>query len=34
MKHGNSATTACIPGIITFSIFTVFQGLTAKPGAA
>ena len=34
MKHGNSATTACIPGIITFSIFIVFQGLTAKPGAA
>ncbi len=31
MKHWNSATTAFIPGIITFSIFTV---LTAKSGAA
>jgi hypothetical protein len=34
MKHGNSATTACMRGIITFSIFAVFHGLTAKSGAA
>jgi len=34
MKHGNSATTACMRRIITFSIFVVFHGLTAKSGAA
>jgi hypothetical protein len=34
MKHGNSATTACMRRIITFSIFAVFHGLTTKSGAA
>jgi len=34
MKHGNSATTACMRRIITFSIFVVFHGLTAQSRAA
>ncbi len=34
MKDGNSSTTACMRRIITFSIFVVFHGLTAKSGAA
>jgi hypothetical protein len=34
MKNGNSTMTACMRRIITFSIFVVFHGLTAKSGAA